>query len=69
MKDKLVKTGRHKPYYRFVGALKGFAFSLLAILVLASPVLIASGVAAQHAAAEETSHVVESEEPSVSSEA
>lgn len=66
MKDKLVKNGRHKPYYRFVGALKGLGFSLLALIVLASPVVIAMEVSANEAHAEETSRVQE-EEPSASS--
>ena len=46
MKDKLNKTGRKKPYYRFVSAMKGFGFSLLALIVLAAPVAIAMGVSA-----------------------
>ena len=68
MKDKLVKNGKRKPYYRFIGAVKGLGFSLLAILALASPVVIAFEVAANEAAAEQTSQVEESTEPVLSSE-
>ena len=61
MKDKLVKTGHKKAYYRFIGALRGFGFSILGLLALAAPVLIAMEISAQEAKAEETVHV--SEEP------
>ncbi|MDY6391889.1 MAG: hypothetical protein SPL80_03530 [Bacilli bacterium] len=64
MKDKLVKTGHKKPYYRFIGALRGIGFSLLAVVALASPVAIAMGYSAQEAHAEETSHVAPQEESS-----
>ena len=61
MKDKLNKTGRKKPYYRFVSAMKGFGFSLLALIVLAAPVAIAMGVSAYQSEvrAEETTQVEE----------
>ena len=61
MKDKLVKNGKRKPYYRFIAAVKGLGFSLLAVLVLASPVLIALDVATHEARAEETTHVESSQ--------
>ena len=69
MKDKLHKTGHTKPYYRFVSALRGFGFSLLALVVLATPVAIAAGVNAYEAAAEQTSHVETTSEEPVSSSA
>ena len=58
MKDKLVKTGHKKLYYRFLGTLRGMGFSLLAIIALASPVFIAVGISAQAAHAD-TVQVVE----------
>ena len=68
MKDKLVKTGHKKAYYRFIGAVKGFGFTLLALAALTAPVGIAMGVSAAEAAhAEEPSLV--SEESSSSTEA
>ena len=63
MKDKLVKTGHKKFYYRFVGALRGLGFSLLAVVALASPVFIAVGISANEAHAAETSEVVENPAP------
>ncbi|MCR5348290.1 MAG: hypothetical protein K6E59_01615 [Bacilli bacterium] len=67
MKDKLTKTGHKKPYYRFMSALKGFGFSFLALLALATPVAIAAGVnAAEEARADEIASV-SSEEPPVES--
>ena len=62
MRDKIVKTGHGKLYYRFVGGLRGLGFSLLALIALASPVAIVMGMTAvENAHAEETSHVVQSE--------
>ena len=59
MKDKLQKTGHKKPYYRFLSLVKGFGFSLLAIVLLATPVAIAAGVNAYEASAEHTAQVEE----------
>ena len=56
MKDKLTKNGHKKPYYRFVGAVKGLGLSLLAIIALASPVAIAMGVSAYEAEARAEEH-------------
>jgi hypothetical protein len=53
MKDKLVKTGHKKGYYRFVSTMKGFGFSLLAVIALASPVLIAMDMSTHTTKAEE----------------
>lgn len=67
MKDKLQKTGHTKPYYRFLSLVKGFGFSLLAIVLLATPVAIAAGVNAYETQAQQTSHVEEVSEPEASS--
>ena len=68
MKDKLHKTGHKKGFYRFVSALKGIGFSLLAIAVLATPVAIAASVSAEQAYAEPTtSSVPEESVPETSS--
>jgi len=53
MKDKLEKTGRRKPYYRLVNALRGAGFSLLALIALATPVFIAFQVDAAETYAQE----------------
>ena len=63
MKDKLHKTGHKKAYYRFLSLVKGFGFSLLAIVLLATPVAIAAGVNAYETSAAHTSQVEEVEEP------
>ena len=68
MKDKLEKTGHRKFYYRFVDGMRGFGFALLGILLLATPVFIATQVNAAEAYAEPNTSVVETseEEPSSS---
>ncbi len=69
MKDKLVKTGHKKPYYRFITTMRALGFSLLAVIALASPVLIAVDISSREIAAEEVVEVVSedgSEESSAS---
>ena len=66
MKDKLTRTGHKKAYYRFRSGVKGFGVAVLALLLFATPVLIAYDVAARETLAEETVQVSE-EEPAPAS--
>ncbi len=68
MKDKLVKTGHKKRYYRLIGALKGVGFSVLAIFALATPVFISYEMTAAEARAEQATTLTLPEQPSEPSE-
>ncbi len=57
MKDKLVKTGKSKRHYRLMRFFKGAGFSLLALLVFATPVLVMVEMNAIETRAEETVQV------------
>jgi hypothetical protein len=70
MKDKLVKTGHRKFYYRLQTTLVAFAFSLVVVLFAAIPVAITYRLASADAKADtsETSEKSEALDSSSSSE-
>ena len=68
MKDKLVKHGKPKYFYRLTHAIKGTLISLFSLALLIAPIFILVEVSFAEARAEETSHVIE-ETSSLSSEA
>ena len=54
MKDKLVRTGHKKMYYRLRSFSRGLLFSILVLAAFSAPVLIAYGVNLYETKAEET---------------
>ena len=63
MKDKLVKTGHRKPYYRMRAALMAFLLLLGVGSVCATPVLVTYAVShATYAQVEESSSAASEEE-------
>ena len=59
MKDKLVKTGHRKFYYRLQTTLVAFAFALVVVLFAAIPIAITYRLAVANAAAESSKNSTE----------